>query len=116
MLAAELASSPQLRTVDSLRVFRTLAARELHGETLAAPGQLANVADLLEADCLLTGRIRSLEGGLELQVRLIAPALPGDATVIDAVAPGAGDLPAAVRTLAEAVRRALAVPAGGAPP
>jgi eukaryotic-like serine/threonine-protein kinase len=120
MLAAELAESPQLRAVDSLRVFRTLEDLGLRGEALGGGRQLATVGDLLEADRLVTGRVRSVEGGIELQARLLAPGAPNaaarDVLALDATAAGARELPAAVRTLADAIRRALAVPAAAGLP
>ncbi len=126
MLAAELAESPRLRAVDSLRVFRTLEDLGLRGEALAGERQLATVGDLLEADRLVTGRVRSVEGGIELQITLQgqapAPGAPDgsggrDTVALDATAAGARELPAAVRTLADGIRRALAVPAAaGLPP
>jgi tetratricopeptide (TPR) repeat protein/TolB-like protein len=112
MLAAELAESPRLRVVDSLRVFRTLQDLGLGRDALAVPRQLATVGDLLEADRLLTGSVRAVEGGIELRARLIAPTVPGGGTSFEAVAPGARELPAAVRSLADGVRKALDVPAG----
>ncbi|HXT20113.1 MAG TPA: tetratricopeptide repeat protein, partial [Thermoanaerobaculia bacterium] len=116
MLAAELAESPKLRAVDSLRVFRTLEDLGLRGEALSGARQLATVSDLLEADRLVTGSVRSVGGGIELQARLVAPEEAGGGTQLEATAPGARELPAAVRTLADGIRRALAVPAAeGAP-
>ena len=114
MLAAELAESPRLRVTDSLRVFRTLEDLGLHGEALAGPRQLSTVGDLLEAERLVTGRVRSVGGGIELDARLSQPRLPGGSVPLHALAKSARELPSAVRTLAEGVRRALAVPAGGA--
>ncbi|HXT20131.1 MAG TPA: tetratricopeptide repeat protein, partial [Thermoanaerobaculia bacterium] len=116
LLAAELAESPQLRTVDSLRVFRTLEDLGLRGAAIAGTRQLGTVADLLEADRLVTGRVRSVEGGVEVQAQLLAPKLGGAPTTIDAVAPSARELPTAARTIADGVKRALAVPAGVAHP
>ncbi|HEV8238028.1 MAG TPA: protein kinase [Thermoanaerobaculia bacterium] len=110
MLAAELAESPKLRAVDSLRVFRTLEDLGLHGEALSGARQLATVSDLLEADRLVTGRVRSVGGGIELQARLVGSELASGGTPLDAVAPSARELPAAVRALADGIRRALAVP------
>jgi len=110
MLAAELAESPKLRAVDPLRVFRTLEDLGLRGEALSGTRQLTTVGDLLEADRVVTGRVRSVEGGIELQARLLSPEAPGGGTSLDAVAASARELPAAVRTLAADIRRALAVP------
>ena len=112
MLAGELAASPQLRTVDSLRVFRTLEDLGLRGEALSGERQLKTIADLLEADRVVTGRVRSVEGGLQVQARLLSPKLPGGETTLDATAASARELPAAARTIADGMKRALAVPAG----
>jgi tetratricopeptide (TPR) repeat protein/TolB-like protein len=120
MLAVELAESPKLRAVDSLRVFRTLEDLGLRGEALGGGRQLATVGDLLEADRLVTGRVRSVEGGIELRAQLLAPGAADagarDVVALDATATGARDLPAAVRTLADGIRRALAVPAAEGSP
>ena len=112
MLAAELAESPRLTVVDSLRVFRTLEDLGVRTEATAAGRPLSTVSGLLEADRLITGRVRSVEGGIELQTRLLGADGADGGAAFDAVAASGRDLPAAVRSLAESITRSLDVPAG----
>ncbi|HEV8629926.1 MAG TPA: tetratricopeptide repeat protein, partial [Thermoanaerobaculia bacterium] len=116
LLAAELAESPRLRVVDSLRTFRTLEDLGLRGDALTGGQPLQTIGDLLEADRLVTGSVRSVEGGIEIRARLVTPGVGGAGVPLEAAASGPRELPAAVHVIAEAIRRTLAIPAGRALP
>ena len=109
MLAAQLAGSPGLRVVDSLRVFRVLDDLGMEPEGLGE-AQLASLAELFEADRVVTGRVRSLGDRLQLEARLATRdgSRPGDPLVVEAAGPS--DLAAAAQRLAAAVAAELAVP------
>jgi tetratricopeptide (TPR) repeat protein len=109
MLAAQLAASPGLRVIDSLRIFRALDDLGMRAEGLSGP-QLASLAELFEADRVVSGRIRSLGERLQIEARLAtrdgAPA--GAAFTVEAAGPG--ELAPAMQRLAGQVAAALAVP------
>ncbi|HWM93742.1 MAG TPA: protein kinase [Thermoanaerobaculia bacterium] len=76
MLAATLAEGPGLRVLDSRRVFQTLEALKL------APGPLPErearrLAELLDADRLVSGRVRAAGNLLRIDLSLVATDLPG---------------------------------------
>ncbi|HWN41730.1 MAG TPA: tetratricopeptide repeat protein, partial [Thermoanaerobaculia bacterium] len=76
MLAASLAEGPGLRVLDSQRVFDTLEALKL------APGPLPErearrLAELLDADRLVSGRIRATGNRLRIDLSLVATDTPG---------------------------------------
>jgi eukaryotic-like serine/threonine-protein kinase len=76
MLSASLAEGPGLRVLDSQRVFDTLEALKL------APGPLPErearrLAELLDADRLVSGRVRAAGGRLRIDLSLVATDLPG---------------------------------------
>ncbi|HEX9670981.1 MAG TPA: tetratricopeptide repeat protein [Thermoanaerobaculia bacterium] len=75
MLAAALAESPELRVVDSARVLSTLADLKLPAGSLPA-AQLRQLADLLDADRLVTGSLRAVGGRVRVDLRLVAADLP----------------------------------------
>ncbi|HVF61770.1 MAG TPA: tetratricopeptide repeat protein [Thermoanaerobaculia bacterium] len=75
MLAAALAESPELRVVDSARVLSTLADLKLPAGPLPA-AQLGQLADLLDADRLVTGSLRAVGGRVRVDLRLVAADLP----------------------------------------
>jgi eukaryotic-like serine/threonine-protein kinase len=75
MLAAALAESPELRVVDSARVLSTLADLKLPAGPLPA-AQLRQLADLLDADRLVTGSLRAVGGRVRADLRLVAADLP----------------------------------------
>jgi tetratricopeptide (TPR) repeat protein len=110
MLSRELAASPGLQVVDSLRVFRTLEDLGLTSAGLAS-GQAGSLAELLDADRLVVGRVRAVGGGLQLEADLVAAELGSQAGRAGAAAASPSDLPAAVHQLARRLAEALAVPA-----
>ena len=76
MLAALLAQGPGLRVLDSRRIFQTLEGLKL------APGPLPEaearrVAELLDADRLVSGRVRAAGGRLRIDLSLMSADLPG---------------------------------------
>ncbi len=76
MLAASLAEGSGLRVLDSQRIFDTLEGLKL------PPGRLAEaearrVAELLDADRLVSGRVRAAGGRLRIDLSLISADLPG---------------------------------------
>ncbi|HYH44481.1 MAG TPA: serine/threonine-protein kinase, partial [Thermoanaerobaculia bacterium] len=76
MLSAALAEGSGLRVLDSQRVFDTLEALKL------APGPLPErearrLAELLDADRLVSGRVRATGNRLRIDLSLVATDLPG---------------------------------------
>ncbi|MEA2560609.1 MAG: eukaryotic-like serine/threonine-protein kinase [Acidobacteriota bacterium] len=76
MLSASLAEGPGLRVLDSQRVFDTLEALKL------APGPLPErearrLAELLDADRLVSGQVRATGNRLRIDLSLVATDLPG---------------------------------------
>ena len=76
MLSASLAEGSGLRVLDSQRVFDTLEALKL------APGPLPErearrLAELLDADRLVSGRVRAAGGRLRIDLSLVSTDLPG---------------------------------------
>ncbi|HVG10154.1 MAG TPA: protein kinase, partial [Thermoanaerobaculia bacterium] len=76
MLSASLAEGPGLRVLDSQRVFDTMEALKL------APGPLPErearrLAELLDADRLVSGRVRATGNRLRIDLSLVATDLPG---------------------------------------
>jgi eukaryotic-like serine/threonine-protein kinase len=76
VLAASLAEGPELRVLDSQRVFDTLEGLKL------PPGRLAEadarrLAELLDADRLVSGRVRTAGNRLWIDLSLISADLPG---------------------------------------
>jgi len=69
-LTAVLAESPVLRVVDSPRVVRTLEDLKLSSDALP-PEELRLLADLLEVDRLVLGRVRSVGEGVQIELRLV---------------------------------------------
>ncbi|HEX9944097.1 MAG TPA: protein kinase [Thermoanaerobaculia bacterium] len=74
MLAASLGESPGLRVVSSGRTAQTVADLKL-GYGPPGPGDLRRLADLLGADRLITGRVRSPGGRLRVDLSLVASGL-----------------------------------------
>jgi tetratricopeptide (TPR) repeat protein/TolB-like protein len=108
MLAASLSESPGLRVVDSGRVFRTLDDLRLPRAGLSAE-DLRRLADLLDADRLVTGHVRSAGGRLRIDLDLTAGDLPGlPAASLHAEAGGAGQIFAATETLGRGLGERLA--------
>jgi tetratricopeptide (TPR) repeat protein len=88
-LAAGLAESPELRVVDSLRVFRTLEALRLTDEPLDAR-QLRQLAELLEVSRVVTGRV--IGDGQDLRLELSLRRLPDGELQRLSLSPGAAGL------------------------
>jgi tetratricopeptide (TPR) repeat protein/TolB-like protein/predicted Ser/Thr protein kinase len=109
MLAASLSESPGLQVVDSGRVFRTLDDLRLPRAGLSTE-DLRRLADLLDADRLVTGHVRSAGGRLRIDLDLTSGDLPGlPAASLHAEAGGAGQIFAATETLGRGLREQLAV-------
>jgi tetratricopeptide (TPR) repeat protein len=108
MLTAALAESAALQVADGLRVFRTVDDLGLTRDPLAA-ADLAQLAELLDADRLVVGRVRREAGGFRLVARLVEPGTAGapgdDLSAAGAAAPAMADLAAQLRDRLE-------VPAG----
>lgn len=108
MLASNLSESSELRVSDSLRVLRILDDLDLAPGTLSPRG-VRQLVELLDVDRLVHGRVRSLDGRLRVDGRLLGagPGAEPEVFVVE-TAPGedAIDL---VEELAREVRAALAV-------
>ncbi len=113
LVAAALAESPSLGVVDSMRVFRTLDDLQLQPGALG-PRELKQLGELLDADRIISGRIRILDGRLRLDVSLATPG--SDAPVANAISAhaesqGAEGLTGLVAALSGEIRRGLEVAA-----
>ncbi len=111
MLAEDLATSPGLRVVDSVRVFRTLDDLKFAVGPWAPPA-LTGFAELFDVDRFVVGRVRTTAGKLRLDTQLYTLAPPAE-PVAAALEPASGDpqaLADLVRALAARIRAALAVP------
>ncbi len=75
MLAAALAESASLRVVDSLRLLRALDDLKLPRGRLPE-SELRQVAELVQADRLVTGTVRAVGGELRLDLELLAADQP----------------------------------------
>jgi tetratricopeptide (TPR) repeat protein len=110
MLAASLAESPELRVLDSQRVFRTLEDLKLPRGPLPET-EARRLAGLLDADHLVGGRVRAVGGQLRIDLSLLAtdpPGLPAAALHAEAAE---GEAFRLVEQLGGVLRRELAVPA-----
>ncbi len=109
MLAASLAESPELRVLDSQRVFRTVEDLKLpHGPLPETEAR--RLAGLLDADHLVSGRVRAAGGRLRIDLSLLAmdpPGLPAAALHAEAAE---GEAFRLVEQLGGVLRRELAVP------
>lgn len=76
MLTASLAESPDLRVVEAQRVARTLQDLGLPSGPLP-DAQARQLADLLDADRLVAGTLRSAAGRLRVDARLLDAERPG---------------------------------------
>lgn len=109
MLAVSLAEAPALYVVDSMRVFRTLEDLGMDPARLTE-NEARQLATLLDAERLVSGRVRSAGDALRLDMTLTAPAdsgvgpqrfgasAPGAAGLLEAVEGLSGELLAALRT------------------
>ncbi|HEX7184915.1 MAG TPA: tetratricopeptide repeat protein [Thermoanaerobaculia bacterium] len=75
MLAATLAEGPGLRVLDSQRVFQTLESLKLQPGPLPA-AEARRLAELLDADRLVTGRLRASGERLRIDLSVLAADLP----------------------------------------
>jgi tetratricopeptide (TPR) repeat protein len=113
MLAAALAESPALRVVDSLRLLRTVDDLKLPRGPLSG-AELRQLAELVEADRVVTGTVRAAGGVLRLDLALVAADLPVPAVrSLHAEARDAAQIFRLVGELGERLRRQLE--AGAAP-
>jgi eukaryotic-like serine/threonine-protein kinase len=113
MLAAALAESPALRVVDSLRLLRTVDDLKLPRGPLSG-AELRQLAELVEADRVITGTVRAAGGVLRLDLALVAADLPVPAArPLHAEARDAAQIFRLVGELGERLRRQLE--AGAAP-
>lgn len=115
MVAVDLAQAPSLEVVDSLRVFRTARDLGLDPGVLAA-SEGRQLGELLDAEYLVMGRVRSTGNGLQLDARL-AGLDPGEDEIqrFSRTVKDAGSLLDAAGSLAGEIRDYLAAdPAQGA--
>jgi tetratricopeptide (TPR) repeat protein len=109
MLAASLAESPELRVIDSQRVFRTLEDLKLPRGSLPE-GEAQRLAMLLDADRLVGGRVVAAGNRLRIDVSLLTtdpPGLPAAAFHAEA---GPEDTFHLIEELGRTLRQQLAVP------
>jgi tetratricopeptide (TPR) repeat protein len=78
MLAAALAESPALRVVDSVRLLRTADDLKLPRGPLSG-SELHPLAELVEADRVVTGTVRAAGGVLRIDLALVAADQPASA-------------------------------------
>ncbi len=113
LIAGRLSDSPELRVLDSLRVFRTLADLQLgagrYDETV-----LRRLAELWEVDRLLAGNVRRAGQTLRVDLRLVSVGPGGSLGLrqLGAESADASGLFKVATGLADAVRREL----GAQPP
>ncbi|HEX4963094.1 MAG TPA: serine/threonine-protein kinase, partial [Thermoanaerobaculia bacterium] len=115
MLAASLAESPELRVLDSQRVFRTLEDLKLPRGPLPE-SEAKRLATLLDADRLVLGRVHAAGDRLRIDLALLTtdpPGLPAAAFHAEA---GPGDTFRLVEQLGVTLRQQLAVPPPAAEP
>jgi tetratricopeptide (TPR) repeat protein len=116
MIATALAESPTLRVVDSLRLLRTVEDLKLPRGPLPE-AELRQLAELVEADRVITGTVRAVGGVLRLDLLLVAADLPVPAVrSLHAEVPDAAQIFRLVSELGERLRRQLeaTAAAGGA--
>lgn len=112
MLATDLAESPSLRVVDSARVFQTVHDLGLAGGRLGAD-DLRRLAEMLDADRLVAGRLWAAGGRLRVDLDLSGEGGPAR---LQAQGMGEGEVFAMAGKLGRALRERLAVePPAGAP-
>ena len=115
MLTASLAESSGLRVLDGERVFRTLGSLKL------APGPLGDpdarrLAELLDADRLVSGRVRSAGNRLRIDLALVAADVPGTPARSLHAEAAPGEVFRLIARLGAMLREQLAAPASGAAP
>jgi tetratricopeptide (TPR) repeat protein len=118
MLTASLAESPELRVLDSQRVFRTVEDLKLPRGPLPE-AEARRLAVLLDADRLVSGRVHAAGGRLRVDLSMLATDPPGlPAAELHAEA-ALGETFRLVEEIGATLRQRLAVPpapAGGAEP
>ena len=115
MLAASLAESPQLRVLDSQRVFHTLEDLKLPRGPLPEL-EARRLAALLDADRLVAGRVRTAGGRLRIDLSLLATDPPGVPPAALHAEAAEGEAFRLVEELGGILRRQLAVPPAAAEP
>ncbi|HVG06620.1 MAG TPA: tetratricopeptide repeat protein [Thermoanaerobaculia bacterium] len=105
MLATDLAESPSLRVVDSSRVFQTIHDLGLSGGRLGRD-DLRRLADMLDADRVVAGRLWAAGGRLRVDLDLGGEGPPAR---VQAQGAGEGDLFAMAGALGRELRERLAV-------
>lgn len=105
MLATDLAESSSLRVVDSSRVFQTVHDLGLSGSRLG-PDDLRRLADMLDADRLVAGRLWAAGGRLRVDLDLTGEDSPAR---VQAQGAGEGEVFAMAGALGRALRERLAV-------
>jgi tetratricopeptide (TPR) repeat protein len=107
MIATALAESPTLRVVDSLRLLRTVEDLKLPRGPLP-DAELRQLAELVEADRVVTGTVRAVDGVLRLDLALVAADLPVPAAqLLHAEVRDAAQIFRLVAELGERLRRQL---------
>ena len=107
MLATDLAESPSLRVVDSSRVFQTLHDLGLSRGRLGQD-DLRRLAEILDADRLVAGRLWSAGGRLRVDLDLTGEG-PRGAARMQAQGAGEGEVFAMAGALGRELRERLAV-------
>lgn len=110
MLAASLAEGRGLRVLDGQRVFSTLDSLKLAPGPLSA-GDARRIAELLDADRLVTGRVHSAGGRLRIDLALIETDRPGEPARPLSAEAEVGEAFRLVDRLGSELRTWLAVPA-----
>lgn len=105
MLATDLAESPSLRVVDSSRVFQTLHDLGLSGGRLGQD-DLERLAEMLDADRLVAGRLWAAGGRLRVDLDLTGDGPPAR---VQAQGAGEGEVFTMAGELGRALRERLAV-------
>ena len=106
VLASALAENRSLQVVDSLRVAQTVRDLRLPAASLSE-ADLAQLAELLDADRLLAGRLTAVPGRVRFDGRLAAVAARG--VRVETLSAEGADLLAALDSLAGELRRRLEV-------
>ena len=107
LLANSLRETPTLGLTDTARVFRTLDDLQLQPAKLDGQG-LKQLGELLSADRMVLGRIRTFEGRLVVDLELTTPGLGGAAAdSIHLDARSTEELPDLVRRMAQQIRTRL---------
>lgn len=109
MLAVSLAEGRGLRVLDGQRVFSTMESLKLPPGPLSA-GDARRVAELLDADRLVTGQVRSAGGRLRIDLSLIETDSPGKPAQPLSAEAEAGEAFRLVDRIESGLRTWLAVP------